>query len=268
MLILILALLSSGFNGYCQKEAKIVHVDFSLVEGKLIITYDLSDYKSNDRFNIIPEVYKVSGEKLNAASFSGDLNGVNSVSGNRIVWDIEKDNIVLDDEIYVILKGEVINIPPIITIEKQSPEMGHVSEKKTGVKPVSRAACFFESLIFPGWGTSRLTLKNWHFVKGILGYGTVISSLIMSKKASESFDAYSIALTPENRDYLFGQMEKRTRASNILLGVAGAVWSVDLINVLAARNRTLSKAYSNIEIKIGYTAGYLNTSQFTCKVSF
>ena len=267
-LILILLMCLTGTKLFSQKEPSIRNIDFSLVDGKLIITYDITDYKYNDKFNIIPEIYKVSGEKINARSFSGDLTGTKKVSNCRIIWDIEKDNMLLDDDIYVILKGEVFNETVMTPEETPKLTKEPVSVNKMGLKPVNRTACFFESLIFPGWGTSRLTQKNWHFVKGFLGYGAILGSYLMSRKASETYDAYDLASDSKLRDYYYDLGKKQTMIANILAGSAAVVWSVDLITVLSVKNKTIAQVSGETKIKIGYALATGNSHLITCRISF
>ena len=267
--LLVLVLFFIDILCYCQGVATFRNIDFSVVGGKLIITYDIINYKTNDKFNIIPEIYKASGEKINALSFTGDLKEVSGGSGKKITWDIGKDNIILDEDIYVVISGEIIGEHIVDKpVETQKVIREPIAVNQKGLKPVNRTACLFESLIFPGWGTSRLTLKNGHFVKGFLGYGALIGSVILGKMANDSYDSYKSAISSTDRDNYFDNANKNSTMSMILASGAAAIWSFDLISVLAVKNKTIGRSSAGISIKIGYSLALENTHQFTCKIKF
>jgi hypothetical protein len=253
----------------CQGVATIRNIDFVLVEGKLIITYDIIDFKPGDRFNILPEIYKSSDVKINAISFTGDLKEVAGGPGKKISWEIGKDNLILDEDIYVIITGEIFNDPVVDKpIETQRVIQEPIAVIQDEMKTVSRAGCFFESIIFPGWGTSRLTLKKGNLVKGFLGYGAIIGSLILNNRANDSYDLYLSTSSSANRDIYYDKSNKNIKISNILAGGAIAIWSIDLISVLAVRNKTIGRNSAAISINIGYTLAVENSRQIICRVKF
>jgi hypothetical protein len=214
----------------CQSGATIRNVDFQLVENRLVITYDIANYKYSDKFNITPRIYKVSGEQINAKTFTGDLINVLGGPSKKITWDIEKDNILLNDDVYVVITGE--------KIEEVKPE------KTTVAHAISRGACFFESVIFPGWGSARLTRKNGHLVKGFLGYGAVVSAIVFNAKAGDAYDSYKRATSYTDRNDYFNQVEDYRLYSIISAAGAGVIWGIDLITVLAVKNKTLASSPS------------------------
>ncbi len=267
--ILILLVILTEIISFSQKPAVIRNVDFSLIDNKLVITYEIANYKENDRFNIKAEIFKASGEKINAKSFTGDLEDVTKVTGNTIIWDIDKDNIILDDDIYVVVSGEVISAPipkQNVKIPEKTTEPPPVIKKSP--KTVKKTAYFFESLIFPGWGTSKLTGNNIHFLKGFIGYGLVAGSVLTGISANNTYyDEYLNENNPTTRNSYYNDARRLNTYSKVFAGAAAAVWSVDLITVLATRNKAASGTSAGISYHIGYSYVFGN-SQLTCRVKF
>jgi hypothetical protein len=222
-----------------QSVASIQNVDFQLFENKLIITYDISNYKYSDKFNITPQIYKVSGEKINAKTISGDLINVLGGPAKKIIWEIEKDNILLNDDIYVIIIGEKIEeVKPVLT---------------TAAHSVNKGACFFKSLVFPGWGSSRLINKNIHLIKGFLGYGAAIGAIIFNIKANNAYDNYkNMTLYSDVRKEYYDEMKKNNLYSIVFASGAGFIWGLDLITVLAVKPKTSANPSTSSTITIGY----------------
>jgi hypothetical protein len=149
-------------------------------------------------------------------------------------------------------------------------DMGQSSRTKSEreIKPVNRTGLFFESLVFPGWGTSRLTRKNGHFVKGALGYGTLIGSLFMTIKASDSYDAYKLSEITSERDVLFNEAKNNNKLAMILAGSAAAIWSVDLVSVLVIKDKSESSLARLINIDVGYNLAAGHSHQLSCRINF
>lgn len=270
-LVPVLFLILINLTCFGQKSATIGNVDFNFDQDRslIIITYSIEKYRPDDRFNIYPVVRKSTGEKVNAVSFTGDLIGVTGGPDKRIAWDLAKDNIILDDEIYVEVTGERI-VDSVVDGPGEKLDMGQSSRTKSekDIKPVNRTGLFFESLAFPGWGTSRLTGKNGHFVKGALGYGTLIGSLLMTIKASDSYDAYRRSEITSERDVLFNEAKNNNKLSMILAGSAAAIWSVDLISVLVIKDKSDSSLARLININVGYNLAAGHSHQLSCRINF
>lgn len=267
----VIFLILTNFTCFSQKSATIPNVDFYLDPGKsaIIITYSIEKFKPDDRFNIYPVIRKASGEKINAMSMSGDLNGVTGGPGKKIIWDLAKDNIIIDDEIFVELSFEMIS-PAVVEKPEEKQNLGQLPTTimQKDMKPANRTALFFQSLAFPGWGTSKLTGKNGHFVKGALGYGALIGSLMMTKKAGDSYDAYKLSDVTSERDNLFNEAVNNNRLSMILAGTAAAIWSVDLISVLAIKDKSVNSATGLFKMNVGYSLASGNSHQISFKVNF
>jgi len=267
----VILIMLSSLTCFGQRSATIPKVDFYLDQDRaaIIITYSIEKYQPYERFNVYPVIRKASGEKINANSFSGDISDVSGGPGKKIIWDLAKDNIILDEEIYVELTGERIVMS---VVEKNTVTPGQLNlpgkDKGKESKSVKRTALFFESFVFPGWGTSRLTGKNGHFVKGALGYGTLIGSLLMAKKAGDNYDAYKRSSDAAERDELFNEASKNNTLAWVLGGSAAAIWSVDLVSVLAIRERSSAGSASLMKINVGYSLAAGNSHQLNCRINF
>ncbi len=248
-----------------QKVPTISNIDFSLIGNKLVIKYNIDNSRYNDKYNIKVEIFKASGEKINAISFTGDLEQVQSIEDNEIIWDIERDNIELDDDIYVVISGEVLSEKDVDAIV-ETPRIitTPVTDAKVRIQPVSRADCFFKSLVYPGWGTSSITLKKAHLVKGILGYGAIFGSAYMAFLIKED----DRILRERWEPVVFESAQDRYTASVIFAGVAATIWSVDLITVLSVKNKTIGEPFAGISLNVGYSMAFNETQQFTCTIRF
>lgn len=252
-----------------QKVPTISNIDFSLIGNKLVIKYNIDNSRYNDKYNIKVEIFKASGEKINAISFTGDLEQVQSIEDNEIIWDIERDNIELDDDIYVVISGEVLSEKDVDAIV-ETPRIitTPVTDAKGRIQPVSRTACFFKSLVYPGWGTSGITLKKAHLVKGIMGYGAIFGSAYMAYLSKDSYIVYRNSPDPYVRQNAYERAQDRNTASVIFAGVAATIWSVDLITVLSVKNKTIGEPFAGINLNIGYSMAFNEAQQFTCTIRF
>lgn len=252
-----------------SQTAVIRNVDFSLSGNTFVITYDIANSKENDKFNIKADIFKSSGEKINARSFRGDLNGVTTTHGNRIIWEIEKDNISLNDEIYVVVSGEVLREPipvsPRLKYDSGGPKPV-VSQNKE--KNMSRALCLAESLLFPGWGTSKLSGQDGHLIKGFLGYSMLVGSIVTGIMASDNYESYRNAVNTSERDKKFEQAERLNSLSLVLAAGTAIVWTVELVSVLSIKDKSTTGRFSTTTLKISYYHASGNINQLGCKINF
>lgn len=152
--------------------------------------------------------------------------------------------------------------------ESQIPAKKTLPENSKSIHQVSRTACFFESLIFPGWGTSRLTLNNNHFLKGVLGYAAVIGSIAYNSASNNSYNDYKNAIDETDRDDNYKKAEKYDKLSKYIAGGAAAIWTVDLLSVFAVKNETLKPKTSAVRIDVGYSMAYSNSHQLVLRLNF
>jgi len=233
-----------------ESKAKIQNVGFMLVNDQLVITYDLVNTKPGERFNISVKILTVTGKEIDAQAFSGDVNS--DVSGGykkKIIWDIEKDIAYIEDEIIVRVLAELQN-PKII-------------------KPTSKGTALLLSTLYPGWGSAKITRKNAHVLKGLLAYGCVAGAIVYNYKAYDNYEKYKNAFEVNESDKLFEDAENQYKLSEAFLYGAIAIWSLEYLNILLAKNRTRTTAGLNNNISIDYAYNKIaNTPMVTLKIDF
>ena len=109
-LIIAAALTTLSISNYIQAQsaAKIENIKFDAEGSKLAITYDIAKYKEGETFEIWVKIVTASGKTLIPVTMYGDVNkGVSGGTGKRIVWDIEADNVTIDEEFSVEVYGRV-----------------------------------------------------------------------------------------------------------------------------------------------------------------
>ena len=200
-----------------DSKAVVSNVDFNLVNEELEITYDIENSSPGELFQIKVNIINESGKPVNAKSFRGDF-GDNIPGGlkKKIFWEISKDIVFLDDKIHV----EIIAV-------NQNPKL---------IKPVSKGTALIFSTFYPGLGSSKITLKNYHLIKGAAAYGLLAASIIYKQKAHQSSNNYNNAMTASDRDKYFSANQDQKQLSNIFLYTSAAVWLIDYVTILASEN--------------------------------
>jgi hypothetical protein len=215
-----------------DSKAVVDNVDFNLINEELIITYDLINSKPREQFLVKVKIMTESGDPINAKSFSGDLGeGIFGGLQRKIIWEISKDIAFLEDKIYV--EVEAVN---------QNPKI---------IKSVSRGTAILLSTAYPGLGSSKITLKKYHLVKGIAGYGTLVGWYIFKKQADQSSVNYQNAATTADRDKYFEAYNDQKLTSKVFLFASGAVWLTDYVTDLVVKNRSQQKGFKSNIVYIG-----------------
>lgn len=233
-----------------ESKAKIQNVDFELINDQLVIIYNLVNTKPREKFNISVNIFTVAGKEIDAQAFSGDVNS--DMSGGykkKIIWNIEKDIAYIEDEIIVRVLAELQN-PKIIG-------------------PTPKGTALLLSTLYPGWGSAKITQKNAHVLKGLLAYGCVAGAVLYDYKAYDNYEKYKNAFDIEKSDKLFEDAENQRMISEVFLYSAVAVWSLEYLNILLAKNRTRTTAGLNNNISIDYTYNKIvNTPMVSLKINF
>ena len=242
-------------NGSGQTEARIINIDFNLVDEDIVITYDIVNYAPGEKFDIVIEVITESGKKLDARSLTGNVG--RNISGGKnktVTWDFKNDNIKITEGIYVEVIAE-----SLLVIEKPKP-----SKKK------SLGGAFVKSLVFPGWGNSSIS-GGPYWLFGFAGYGCVAGSVLMNKQSYQSLEDYKVSFNRDERDKLFSDAESQNQLSTILMIGAGAIWVTDITILLIKGNNTSNLTYHQNETgpKLGYTIDPISKNPLmTLKITF
>jgi len=224
-----------------QSKARVENVDFNLEGEDLVITYDIVKSKTGEMFDVDVNILTTSGKKINAFALSGDIGpGVTGGEGKRIVWDLNKDNVYIDDEISV----------EVIINQDLAPPAG--TPIKSADK-VSVGGALLKSLIFPGWGNRAVKGKGAYWLMGLAGYGAIGASIYFNSEADNTYQDYLISTTAEQRDQLFSDAESYKQSQNIAIYTAAGIWVIDLIwTGIQAGNANKNSTQSKLDVGYYY----------------
>ena len=94
---------------FCQTRFTVTKPRLELSNENLIIEYNILNTDPSDLFEVWIEVTNASGFMINAQSLSGDVGeDITGGSNKRILWNLANDNILLDEEIYVEIRAEMM----------------------------------------------------------------------------------------------------------------------------------------------------------------
>ena len=160
-----------------KTNAQIKNVNFELVSDNLIVTYDIVNYKPKEMFTVALNIYTAQENKIKALALSGDIN--NNISGGdrkKIVWDVKKDSIFIDNDIYVevvaraqpatgavnIAVPAITDVPAVgdVTAVPGVPKLPVTTKVKTG-KSVNLGKALLLSTIYPGWGDYNSCIHSY-----------------------------------------------------------------------------------------------------------
>jgi len=218
-------LLFSMLNVQAQSNARIENIDFAAEFSKLVVTYDIVDAKPEEIFEIWIKVQTNSGKELIPSSTIGDIGkGVNGGSNKRIVWDVEADNVVLDEEFTVeVFAQSQKSQKRSKTVEDQ--EM--VNEAKPSSIGVGGAMAF--SALLPGLGNRIVKGSGAQWLLGVVGYGCIAGSVVLNNSAYNVYEDYKVATIPDERDDLYKKAKSKKQTSKVLIGAAIVIWVGDLL---------------------------------------
>jgi hypothetical protein len=217
----------------------------------LTITYDIIDSNPDDRFNIWLEISDSSGNEIKAKALNGDIgNNIKPGKNLQVKWNLQADNIYLD---------QTINV--LIVAEKIEPKI--VSEVKVG-------SVILKSAVFPGWGMTELSNGKPYWIMGVAATACLGSSIYLNRKAQANYEEY---LTSTNDDIFpyWNDAVNQNDISQLLGWTAVAIWVVDmgLVTIKAVRmNKSYKKSQLNaFSISPGIDP-YTNTASISLRYNF
>jgi hypothetical protein len=214
-------------NLQAQSKAKIENIDFSAAGSNLNITYDIVNAKAGESFEVWIKIYTESGKVIIPSAVTGDVGkGVSGGPNKRIVWDVESDNAVLDEEISVEVFARSENKPGTKTEKTKESVLDKEIKSGSNVK-VGKA--IFLSALLPGLGNRYVNGKGAQWLIGIAGYGMIAGSVALNNSAYNSYEDYKSATTSVERDDYFKKAKGKNSTSKVLAGTAIAIWVVDLV---------------------------------------
>jgi len=225
-----------GNQTIAQSNARVENVDFFLERENLIITYDIVKAKTGETFDVSVKISTVKGTPIKAYALSGDVGqGVYGGNFKRITWNLAKDNVLIDDEIFV----EVIAVAP-----KLSPYM-------LDSKNVSVGGAMLRSLAFPGWGNTYAKGGGAYWIMGIAAYGTLGATVYFNNQAHNNYENYKVSTDATERSQLYQDANDSYDMQKTFMFVAGAIWIGDIIwTGLQAKN--IIKKAGQSKVSVGY----------------
>lgn len=227
-----------SFSAIGQIEVRFSDPDLELINGKLQISYNILNSKSNERFSVWIEVTDVNGDVIKARTLSGDFGDYVSGGGGKIIlWNLIADEVSDGQGIYVQLIGEKFN-PKESTVQ---------------ISSISRMGAVLRSAAFPGWGLSKIHPGNPHWIKGVAGYGCLAGSVIYNQKAATSYQNYLDSYDSEERITFFNNSEAENTISSIFAYAALGIWLTDIVwTILDSGELSHNTSVSRIE---GFSIG-------------
>jgi hypothetical protein len=141
-------------SGQMKQDVNITKVELNYSDDIVYIPYSIVNKSLKGTYFVWVDIFNEKKEKLPSTFLSGDINTVYGSGNKRIAWDIKRDGIVINENIYAV-----------------------VSAKKMPAANTAKAIAY--STIFPGAGDYQYKKGRPYWIKGLLGYGFLGGSGIM-----------------------------------------------------------------------------------------
>ncbi|UCH14011.1 MAG: hypothetical protein JSV22_13015 [Bacteroidales bacterium] len=232
----------------------------SISNDNLTITYDILGAKADEKFNIWLEVTDDKGVKINAAALSGDIgDSVVAGSNKRIVWNLNADNIFIDNTINVEIIAEKIK-PEVVMEDSKVTE-----EPAPALTRVKVGNHILQSAVFPGWGLTTLTKGKPYWLMGVAGIGCIASSIYYNQKAHSSYDTYLTSSDDDIVDYWQDAVDQGD-ISKVFAYSAAAIWVVNL-GIVTIKATSMNKAYKRSRLNAISVSPRIDSSTYTPMLS-
>jgi hypothetical protein len=210
----------------------------SLQNNSVQVLYEILNSSVTEKFTIRIEITTANGELIPAHSLSGDIgSGVEGGPEKEIIWDFEADSVYLNEKIFV----QIYASPELpATPKQQSPPEEQLEDVNTYQAPAdvgtqvsnedfNRSAIILQSLAFPGLGLSRMNPGKPHWIRGALGYGCIVGSIVLNQQAIKNYDSYQDPENLDKIDDLFNKASQQDQISEVLGYAAVGIWVLDII---------------------------------------
>lgn len=247
-----------------QTTVKLSKPRLELSDSVINIYYDILNSDQAIKFRVWIEVTDSTENKIIPKSISGDIGeDVTGGSNKKISWSFVADSIYLDHGLYIQVYSELIPT-----------EINKVAVTQEAFKPekeIRRGGVIFQSLLFPGWGLSRINRGQPHWIKGIAGYGLIASSVLNNKKAVLNYNNYLDSDNSSDSDNYFNSSLKKDTFSKVFAYSAIGIWVIDAIWTISGSSKLTNNKYTGQSAKILIYPVYdldLQTSMVALKLNF
>jgi len=209
-----------------SQDFQITQLQLEFINNQLVITYNIKGKNPDNKFLISIEIKKQNGEPIKANAITGDI-GKNIKPGDarKIIWDIGKDSIFLDEDIFVKLTGDKI------------------------AESYSKGKLILMSTVLPGWGQTKMTGQPW-WLGGVAAYGALAGGIIFYNKCYDTSVIFNDPLTPQNeKAALEDKGNKEFLISRIFSVTAASIWVANIIWVAVAPNYRQPMKHAKLYIK-------------------
>jgi hypothetical protein len=200
---------------------KIQNVDFTIRNGVLIATYDLTGSTAKAAYDMKLMVVTDSGN-VDAYTLYGDVKYVTDGKGKQIEWRLSDDKVQLNGKVQVIIK--------IVAV--------HPTAIKGGPK------CAFLSVLLPGLGDRYVNPGNNYGYFVAAAYLTSVTYAIRHGfRTGNAYRAYHDATRQDDMDDAFEEASKNQRLSRVFFTASVFILAADVTYVtlkgFANRNKQL-----------------------------
>jgi hypothetical protein len=198
-----------------SQDFQITQLKLEFYGNQLHISYNIDSKNSTSKFHIEIKINKGNGDPITPKSISGDL-GDNIKSGNnkRIIWDLKKDTVYLDEDISVEIKGE------------------------KHIESFSKGSLILMSTAVPGLGQTKVSGKPW-WLCSLAAYGTLAGGFIIYKSSLNTYNAYKAEDNPNTRTDQYNKAQKKLNIANTLFITSATLWVANIIWVVVTPTSNL-----------------------------
>lgn len=221
----------------------IENVDFVSFDDHIEVTYDLINCPLNTVFNLTLVFVKPNGETIYPKNVSGDLESVTPGFKKLIKWYFRNDVEDYNGEIKAILsiKGFSLKneLSPKVNLMDNTNSNSNLNGALDQIKQINKVGGGADntilSMLLPGFGDHFVNTKE-HTIPLLISaiyIGSVYTALNAKRISDENYAIYSNSRNQAEMDETFVIASNNLNKANIAIGVAAAVWLVDVIRVAA-----------------------------------
>lgn len=234
-LILTLLIFFNTITLLAQNKPEVVITKIEEINDQIHITYDIINYQKEQLFYISPLITDSKGKKIEAKHVSGDINKkLPGNTGYKLVWDLTKDNIFLDEKLNIRLVADI----------------------SINLSQYSFAGLLLSSTLMPGAGLKKLNRDKSPRILGVFGYSFLASAVFFRLKSNATYSDYENNDEPSERNQLYNNMETYDKISNYSLYAAAGIWAINYISLTSKWLNNRKKSGYAWKKQINFYANY------------